>query len=47
MNVGVVHRPGLDYDRRHPYGPPSAVYEAVEALFRLLKLDAARAGSPA
>lgn len=46
MTVAVVHRPGLDYDRNHPYGPPSGVYEAVEALFRSLGLDAARAGTP-
>ncbi len=47
MTVAVVHRPGLDYDRTHPYGPPGPVYEAVEALFRSLGLDAARAGTPA
>ena len=46
MTVAVVHRPGLDYDRQHPYSPPGAVYEAVEALFRGLGLDAGRVGSP-
>lgn len=46
MTVAVVHRPGLTYDRSHPYGPPSPVYEAVEALLRELGLDKPRAGTP-
>jgi uncharacterized protein (DUF362 family) len=47
LTVAVVHRPGLDYDRAHPYGAPGPVYEAIEALFRSLGLDAGRAGTPA
>lgn len=46
MSVAVVHRPGLDYDRAHPYGPPGPVYAAVEALFAALRLDTGRAGGP-
>jgi len=46
VTVAVVHRPGLDYDRAHPYGPPGRVYEAVEALFKELHLDPGRIGTP-
>ncbi|WP_044986925.1 DUF362 domain-containing protein [Sorangium cellulosum] len=45
--VVTVSRPGLGYADGAPYGPPGPVYEAVEALFRRLGLDAARAGTPA
>ncbi len=44
--VVVVHRPGLRYADVAPYGAPSPVYEAVEALFKSLGLDRARAGTP-
>jgi uncharacterized protein (DUF362 family) len=44
--VAVVHRPGLDYQPGSPFDPPQPVYEAVEALFRSLGLDRARAGTP-
>jgi uncharacterized protein (DUF362 family) len=44
--VVVVHRPGLGYAAEAPYGAPSPVYEAVEALFKGLGLDRARAGTP-
>ena len=44
--VAVVSRPGLRYEERRPFTPPSPVYEAVEAMFRALGLDAARAGTP-
>ena len=42
----MVHRPGLRYHTTHPYGPPNPVYEAVEAVFRALGMDAGRAGTP-
>ncbi|AUX26501.1 hypothetical protein SOCEGT47_070700 [Sorangium cellulosum] len=45
--VVTVSRPGVAYADRAPFGPPSPVYEAVEALFRRLGLDAGRAGTPA
>ncbi|RLB66133.1 MAG: hypothetical protein DRI90_00150 [Deltaproteobacteria bacterium] len=45
--VTTVSRPGLGYHEPPPFDPPNPVYEAVEALFRSLGLDAARAGSPA
>jgi uncharacterized protein (DUF362 family) len=45
-NVVVVHRPGLRYVHAAPYDAPNPVYEAVEATFRGLGLDRARAGSP-
>jgi len=44
--VVVVHRPGLRYVAEAPYDPPNPVYEAVEALFKRLGLDSARAGTP-
>jgi uncharacterized protein (DUF362 family) len=44
--VVVVSRPGLRYDETIPFDPPNPVYEAVEAMFRSLGLDAGRAGSP-
>jgi uncharacterized protein (DUF362 family) len=44
--VVTVSRPGAAYLHRRPFDPPNPVYEAVEALFRRLGLDAARAGSP-
>lgn len=44
--VAVVSRPGLGYSEARPFGPPSPVYEAVEAMFRALGLDAGRAGTP-
>ena len=45
--VAIDHLPGLRYDYTPPYGPPNAVYAAVEDLFRTLGLDAARAGTTA
>lgn len=44
--VVVVSRPGLRYVDEAPYDPPNPVYEAVEAMFRNLGLDRARAGTP-
>lgn len=44
--VVTVSRPGIGYVERAPYDPPNPVYEAVEALFRRLGLDAGRAGTP-
>jgi uncharacterized protein (DUF362 family) len=44
--VATVSRPGLAYVEGAPFDPPNPVYEAVEAMFRNLGLDAARAGSP-
>jgi uncharacterized protein (DUF362 family) len=44
--VVVVHRPELRYADRAPYDAPNPVYEAVEALFKGLGLDRARAGTP-
>ena len=44
--VAVVSRPGIRYGETAPFGPPSPVYEAVEALFLALGLDQARAGTP-
>lgn len=44
--VVVVHRPGLRYVDAAPYGAPNPVYEAVEAMFKGLGLDRARAGTP-
>ena len=45
--VVVVHRPGLRYSEDvAPYDAPNPVYEAVEAMFRGLGLDRARAGTP-
>ena len=46
QRVGTVSRPGLVYVEDPPFDPPNPVYEAVEAMWRLLGLDAARAGSP-
>jgi len=45
--VVVISRPGLGYAEAAPFDPPNPVYEAVEALFRELGLDRARAGTPA
>ncbi|MFS8067989.1 MAG: DUF362 domain-containing protein [Byssovorax sp.] len=45
--VVTVARPGLRYALEAPYDPPNPVYEAVEAMFQRLGLDAARAGTPA
>jgi uncharacterized protein (DUF362 family) len=44
--VVTLSRPGLAYHERAPFDPPNPVYLAVEDLFRLLGLDAARAGTP-
>jgi uncharacterized protein (DUF362 family) len=44
--VVTVARPGLGYALDAPYGAPNPVYEAVEAMFRRLGLDAGRAGTP-
>ncbi|MBL9004937.1 MAG: DUF362 domain-containing protein [Myxococcales bacterium] len=44
--VAVISRPGVDYAPA-PYGPPSAVYEMVEAAFSRLGLDGGRAGTAA
>jgi uncharacterized protein (DUF362 family) len=44
--VVTVHRPGLRYALSAPFDPPNPVYEAVEALFRGLSFDRARAGTP-
>jgi uncharacterized protein (DUF362 family) len=44
--VAVLHRPGLAYVEPPPFDPPNPVYEAVEATFRALGLDRARAGTP-
>lgn len=44
--VVTVSRPGVSYVDGAPYDPPNPVYEAVEAMFRRLGLDAARAGTP-
>ncbi len=44
--VVTVSRPGLGYVLEAPYDPPNPVYEAVEAMFRRLGLDAGRAGTP-
>lgn len=44
--VVTVSRPGLAYVDGSPFSPPNPVYEAVEALFRRLGLDEARAGAP-
>ncbi len=44
--VVVVHRPGLRYVDAAPYDAPNPVYEAVEAMFKGLGLDRARAGTP-
>ena len=44
--VVTVSRPGLGYVDGSPFSPPNPVYEAVEALFRRLGLDQARAGTP-
>src|SRR5262245_43398267 len=45
--VVTVSRPGLRYIEGAPFDPPNPVYEAVEAMWRELGLDAARAGTPA
>ncbi len=44
--VVTISRPGLSYVDAPPFDPPNPVYEAVEALWRRLGLDLARAGSP-
>lgn len=46
--VAIVSRPGMTYEPggAPPFDKPNPVYEAVEALFRELGLDAARAGTP-
>ncbi|MFO0617599.1 MAG: DUF362 domain-containing protein [Polyangiaceae bacterium] len=44
--VVTVSRPGITYQSGAPFDPPNPVYEAVEAMFRRLGLDAARAGTP-
>jgi uncharacterized protein (DUF362 family) len=44
--VVVVSRPGTRYVLEPPFDPPNPIYEMVEALFRRLGLDAARAGTP-
>ncbi len=44
--VVTVSRPGLSYVDTPPFDPPNPVYEAVEALWRRLGLDLARAGTP-
>ena len=44
--VATISRPGLSYHEPPPFDPPNPIYEAVEALFRGLGYDAARAGTP-
>src|SRR5579883_834883 len=44
--VAVVSRPGTRYSLEAPFDPPNPVYEMVEATFRALGLDGARAGTP-
>src|SRR3954453_283757 len=44
--VVVVSRPGVRYALEPPFAPPNPVYEMVEAVFRSLGYDAARAGTP-
>lgn len=44
--VVTVVRPGLRYVDAVPFDPPNPVYEAVEAMFRGLRLDAGRVGTP-
>jgi uncharacterized protein (DUF362 family) len=44
--VVTVHRPGLGYAETPPFDPPTAVYDAIETLFRELGLDRGRAGTP-
>ncbi len=44
--VVVVSRPGVRYVLEAPFDPPNPVYEMVEAVFRGLGYDAARAGTP-
>jgi uncharacterized protein (DUF362 family) len=44
--VVTISRPGLRYVEPPPFDPPSPMYEAVEAFFARLGLDAARAGTP-
>lgn len=44
--VASLRKPGLAYYEQAPFDPPNPVYEAVEQLFRVLGLDAARAGTP-
>jgi uncharacterized protein (DUF362 family) len=44
--VAIVSRPGITYHPVAPYGPPNPVYEAVEAMFSRLGLDAGRRGTP-
>jgi uncharacterized protein (DUF362 family) len=44
--VVTVSRPGLGYVDGSPFDPPNPVYEAVEAMWRGLGLDQARAGTP-
>lgn len=44
--VAVVSRPGLAYFDEPPFDAPNPVREAVEALFRAMGLDRARAGTP-
>ncbi|HEX2569721.1 MAG TPA: DUF362 domain-containing protein [Polyangia bacterium] len=44
--VAVISRPGVRYVLDPPFDPPNPVYEMVEASFRALGLDRARAGSP-
>ncbi|MDC0742361.1 DUF362 domain-containing protein [Polyangium mundeleinium] len=47
-SVAIVSRPGTTYAAGGvpPFDPPNPVYAMVEALFRELGLDAARAGTP-
>lgn len=44
--VATLSRPGLAYYEIAPFDPPNPVYLAVEELFRVLGLDAARSGTP-
>lgn len=44
--VVVVTRPGVRYVLEPPFDPPNPIYEMVEAVFRRLGYDAARAGTP-
>jgi uncharacterized protein (DUF362 family) len=44
--VVTISRPGLAYAEGAPFDPPNPVYEAVEAMWVRLGLDAARAGTP-
>ena len=46
QRVVVVTRPGVRYVLEPPFDPPNPIYEMVEAVFRQLGYDAARAGTP-